>query len=278
MKFDPVKVNSTAPDAGYRVKYYIFNREDDRVDLSEQDIENLIDNSKNISCFANLKYMIPEYIEKYSVYPNRLLFKCNFEHHGEKKVHLSLEERIDWVNLCKLNKFLPDYVDEYFANTGNFVLKIENYTLPMTYIYLCMARYIQETPQFVRAVLHMVQEKGLGFLTAFSVASKFCIRNTGHHVIQLCRNYGNTAIVSYASYDLSESAKLFHYINQPNPKDTLKDMIERWKKGDKNHKLNIPNFSLYEKLACVKKSYTVKEEVIEENPEKVEDTLRCKAK
>ena len=222
--------------------------------------------------------MIPEFIQKYDKHPNRLLYTCKFEHHQDIKAHLTLRERVDWVDLCKSNKLLPDYVDEYFANTGNFVLKIENYTMPMIYIYLCMARYIQETPQFVRAVLHMVQEKGLGFLTAFSVASKFCIRNTGHHVINVCRNYGNTAVISYASYDLSESAKLFHYVNQTNLKDTLKDMLERWKKETKNNSINIPNFSLYEKLACIKKSYTVKEEVIEENPGKVEDTLRCKAK
>lgn len=39
MKFDQTKVNSTIADGGYKVRYYIFNREDDQVDLSEKDIK-----------------------------------------------------------------------------------------------------------------------------------------------------------------------------------------------------------------------------------------------
>ena len=133
--------------------------------------------------------MLTRFSLENQVWPNRLLFLCDFKKHLTSKRHTTIENREWWIETCKKHNFLPDYIADSFVKTGNLILKIDILDLKVMYIYLSTARLLQEEPYFVTAVEYLVKERGLGFYTAFAVASRCCISNKSHHVIPVGKQY-----------------------------------------------------------------------------------------
>jgi hypothetical protein len=193
MEIDLTQVDTIAINAPHFIEFAIFKDDSEEVEFSKSSViqeKPHITNDSNKACFAYLGTAIQKYKTKYNENPNRLVYRCYFKKHQKEKLHLSQEERERWISLCKEHKFMPDYIGDYFIKNGDFTIKLDKCTLSELYVYLNMARYIQEVPFFVRAVFYFMDSKNMGFLTAFSVSSTLCIVNAGHHVLPISRSYG----------------------------------------------------------------------------------------
>jgi len=87
-------------------------------------------------------------------------------------------------------------------------------------VQLLSARYVQEEPYFVRGVLSLINDTGLGFFTSFYIASVMLTYNSGHHIISKVRRYGlnnNTdinknTVEELNTFDFTHVAALSKYL------------------------------------------------------------------
>jgi len=115
---------------------------------------------------------------------------------------------------------MPKNIGEHFLKTMNYVVNLDTVSYNRLYMYLTAARYIQEMPAFVRAMVHLVDEVGIDFFIAFSIASTWCAHNTGHHIINVGRTYSLNGFrgdmndlkhQSFNQFSIVQSAKLAKY-------------------------------------------------------------------
>jgi len=113
-------------------------------------------------------------------------------------VELTKEDVINWINLCKKNKFLPKYIvpkDCFKTNKdgkvvrGFLTINIDT-DMPqsMLYLWLDSFRKLREDPGFVKAILYLCNDKKVNFFIAFVLATHFNITATGHHCLLLSKD------------------------------------------------------------------------------------------
>lgn len=255
-KFDISKIKQEAEPSSYMVEYYVYkNNGNYSVYITEEDVKNK-KYKKNTTkcCFSQLSTLLTAFSNEHKEWPNRLLFLCDFKKHGISKYHTTYEEMCWWITTCKKYKLLPDYINYEFAKTGNFILKIDTLDLNTIYIYLTVARYLQEEPCFVKAIKYLVDDKGMNFYTAFIVGSRCCIGNTGHHIIPVGRKYppsGNHNNINFiASYDLKYVIRLKKFLNKE--KSTKDTPLKNMKIGT-----SISSFNLHRQLGDIAVKETI---------------------
>ncbi len=186
-RFDENKMGYNQKPSENLTNFYIYKDSKKHTDLFTKEGEHKKNSAK--ACFSQLNNLLLEFSDTYKKWPDRLLFQCNFKLHSLQKLHVSYEEICWWCTICREHKLLPEYIGDEFAKTGKFRLIIDILDLRTLYIYLSMARYLQEEPYFVRAIKYLVCDKGINFYIAFAVASRCCICNSGHHVIRTHKKY-----------------------------------------------------------------------------------------
>ena len=203
------------------VEYYIYKNEKNYTEhFTKENIENnnlgYIKN-KSKYCFSQLPSMLHSFSIRYKEWPNRLLFMCDFKKHEKKEYHTTYEERCWWITICKKHKLLPNYINDPLAETGNLILKVNTLDLSTLYIYLSIVRYLQEEPYFIRAIKYLVVDKHMDFYIAFSVASRCCINNKGHHIIQIGKKYpsfdNHNNINLIDNYELNDIIRLKKFLD-----------------------------------------------------------------
>ena len=219
--FDKKKIIVNRTHEKYHITYYIF-RADEPVTSKEHMIslvgKQYITNG-NRACFAGFGSMVGEYKAKFKCKPNYVLFAVNKEL-PSAAVRLTDKEILRWSELCKENKIMPESVDENFSKTGCFCIDFSGISTSLLYIYLSAARYVQEEPTYVRAILHMIDDLKMGFYTAIGVATHFCINNDGHHILPQEKAYSifmkandlNTGDNILNKFDLYYASKLAGFI------------------------------------------------------------------
>ena len=165
-----------SPDR-YETDYYLTtDKEDlDAIEASKKTYKNT-----NRSCFANLLRELTVH-KKY----NRMLYKIVLRKAVDK------ETRIEWVNLCREHKLLPNYIEKENAISGRLVIYLDDKNLnpSLLYIYLSVFRCLFEDTSFVKAVLALVNKHKVNFFVAWTFASAFHIHNGGHSIIGMGRSY-----------------------------------------------------------------------------------------
>ena len=135
---------------------------------------------------------------------------------------------------------MPKNIGENFVENGSFDIEILDISPSLLYIYLVTARYVQEEPNFVKFLLSLMKDTGLGFFTSFGVASLACISNCGHHIIPVSKSYGlqkpeminredNSA---FLKFDLRDTGKLCKFLaHKANKQRTFKQIGKYGKAG-----------------------------------------------
>lgn len=233
--FDIEKVICNQNEPSYRVRYYVYK---DNTPYTEYFTKEMFEHknlkykkNNSTACFSQLSSMLCDFANKHEEWPNRLLFLCNFEHYNNTIDCATYDERLWWITTCKKYKLLPDYIGIEFVRTGNFIMRISNIDLNTLYVYLSIARYLQETPHFVKAIKYLVEDKNMDFYIAFAVASRCCVSGIGHHVIPISKQYPYTSekrnsINNIDTYNLDEVTRLKKFLEDRESikKTTLKDI------------------------------------------------------
>lgn len=115
----------------------------------------------------------------------------------ETSVKLSIEEALHWLELCKIYKLLPDYIEpkkcvkpviekesRIDLFTCSFVLDLDE-NQSTIYMYLDTFRHLKEDPGFVKAILYMHDECKMDFYIAYVLSSHLNIVGTGHHTLPI---------------------------------------------------------------------------------------------
>ena len=209
----------------YSTNFLLF-KTDKEVDLSSakylEDVRNSLPKGlmttlrKDSPCFAYLLHVFQKasygsLIDEYKAH-NKIAYYCkrdDLQAHGVNT--LTDDEVRAWIKLCVENKLL-DEIPDYFFKHYIVCLDLEKYCLPRLYIQLCALRYIQESPYFVRAMLKLVNDGGVGFFTAIMLATKVGIMNNGHHIIP--EGYFSKSLEDgFGNMDFLQSACLYHLVN-----------------------------------------------------------------
>jgi hypothetical protein len=103
-------------------------------------------------------------------------------------------------------------------------------SLEKMYGYLCMGRYPQEEPAYVRAILHMVDDHDIGFYSALEAATHFCGNNSGHHIVYKSAPYHRAKYKDVNEEEVREWFKfdLYH----------MAQFVKFMRGGDKNEPLS----------------------------------------
>ena len=233
--FDSEKIQLGHEHAEYNIKYCVFYSDVDTTNMKHaywlQHAKNVIENRSNRACFAGFRDMYNSHrITKKGKRPNRLRFFCNTLLHRKRSLHLSNNELRRWVELCTENKLMPSNMGEGFIKHHDYDISLDGISVNMLYVYLCSARYVQDEPFFVRSVIHMVDDCGMGFFTSIGVSTKFLTTNTGHHVINASKEYAiscgksglnDKEVEALNIFDLIGVAKLAKFVNGGDPGKTM---------------------------------------------------------
>lgn len=249
--FDENKFKLGLDHANYNIAYELFKSDVDTSEMSEKDVENLcgvIEKRTNQACFSNFSTTYSDYFKKTGCRPNRIRFFCEPKKHNKEFTHLSKKEIKRWVELCKKNNIMPNNIGKNFLNNNIYDICFEDISLETCYIYLCSGRYVQEEPYFVRGVLHLIEDHGLGFFTAFCLATYYQTSNTGHHILPFSRNYS----ASQMPETLNKPTKggfgnSFNFISAAK----LANFVHGGDKGKciKNVRLPLPFVNLHDELS-----------------------------
>jgi len=186
VKIDSTKV-ADAQDGGHRVKYSIYHEKGDNIKvMTDAELKKKnIAIKKNI-CYAGLKNEVkPKH--------NRLMYFIQKEHMPEG---LPMIKRIAWIKLAVRNKLLPKYILKQNLEGDRFVIKIDNISPSLLYVYLSTIRNVQENPRFVKNVLILHKTYKMDYASAFVVASKFNLRNSWHSIIGIGKDYTNSSNIN----------------------------------------------------------------------------------
>lgn len=221
IEFNKEKIDLRAGSPTYRVNYYICYVPGNKINFTAEEMKLKkwkYKENDNKSCFADFKNMMPTFGNTHKKSANRILYICDKKFGNVKSyLHLTDEEIERWVEMCKPNRLMPKNIGKHFLETMNYIVNLERVSYPRLYMYLTAARYIQEMPAFVRAMVHLVDEVGLDFFIAFGIASGYTATNSGHHIIPTTRVYSlngfngdmnKTNLPVFNQYNLTYSAKL----------------------------------------------------------------------
>ena len=221
-----------------------------------------IENS-NRSCFAAAGAMLHSFIKEPPNQPaNIVLYKCLYDRC--KQNNLVEDDRRKWIDLCKENKLLPEYINsKSLASTGDFLVVIDSIGMNRLYLYLSCIRYMQDVPTFCKAVLDLVED-GIGFFVAFLIATVLCIKHTNHHIIpQGCEYFVSAKEndILNTKVDLGEAVALHTFVNS-----TDKEMLD---KISEIQRITLKSFIDSHKISG--KIFTIKEAM--KNAKKLEEMI-----
>lgn len=234
MNFDKKKIDIISVGRPYKVVYHLLESNLPAAEIDHKCLKGhkYVSNT-NKACFAQLSRQPWDGIPK----ANRIYFECDLNQKKDKR--LSEDEIHEWIGLCQAEGILPVVNGDFFENKG-VCLSMEDVSPDRLYLQLCYLRHVQESPWFIRAVLHMVNDLGMGFYTAMTPASLFCMDNPGHHFLNIYRAYGLNweGIEEMKNIDLKNSKKLYKFVNTS-------------KKDDEKTKA-VRGFNIHNMIAIIK--------------------------
>jgi len=151
---------------------------------------------------------------------NRLAYKPVFETKNKRNV-LNKTDIKRWYKIAIENKLLPDYVSpSHFDKT--FVLDLENISPSLLFVYLCTIRNVEEEPDFVRSVVHLVDQRGMAMFAAIVLVTKLTFNKSLHHYMSFGKYYGTELNINRVRMELKFMISLKRYLKEPRKDDKRK--------------------------------------------------------
>ena len=147
-------------------------------------------------------------------------------------VKLTRHEKKAWIKMAKRYNLLPPYVNVTSIRTRKVVFDIEHLSPSQLYMYISSFRYLREDPGFVRAMVYLVEKKGMNFYIAFVLASRVCLNQVGHNIIDVARPYANRANFDELKLHIKWMIALRRYSDNPKKYDERKmhyNGDDRWR-------------------------------------------------
>ena len=175
------KIIKVDRNRGHNVKYHLYKEDGDGI---TREVPSQVKTNSNTVCFANLMSELKGLTEV-----NRIMYLGK----DIGKDAVDATERTYWIRLCKDHGFLPEYVEEEWAEDRRYVLRLNDQEMnpSLLYIYLSCFRSMQEDPGFIRAMLYLVPCYRMDFAAGWCLASALSITNSWHNIVQIGRNYGS---------------------------------------------------------------------------------------
>lgn len=210
-------------NAGYNVKYR----------LHDSTVEKDVDLSKEgyFACYSN----VFRDLKSKSGKMDRITTEFTAE---ATTVTLTMEEAIQWVEICKKHKMMPSYIvaKDCIRPTQSrsinamfdchLTLDIEDQYQDIIYLYLDTFRHLREDPGFVKAILYLHVDMCMNFYMAYILSSHLNIGGTGHHAVQVCKGvYSYNKPVPVKATDnlnLMAVRALYRFLYDPAVKRTYK--------------------------------------------------------
>ena len=204
----------------YSVKYFVYRDDSKRLVRSPNPVAN-----KNFTtvqelngvCFSGLLSALYKG-KKEGV--NRVSYTANPD---VAPFALTPVEKEQWIRMCKKHGLLPAYTPLACAKDYVFVVKVdESLPVSLLYCHMCCFRSIVEMPDFVRAMVYLVNKIKMNFFAAWLLASKTCVDsgNSIHHVGEWSRNYmTDKTTANDMQINLAPIVSLFLYTRDPSKYD-----------------------------------------------------------
>ncbi len=193
---DPKMVSGSYPRGANNVQYWVYkdarrhswNSIQVPGDKNDPEVQKLIGKKHEHVCFAGLKNVLTKDHD-------RMQYKVV---KGPFKPLLTPEEEKSWIKIARSNGLLPKYVVNKVSETGMMVIDLKQKVMSpsLLYIYLSTLRNLREDKSFVRAMVYMVEEMNVDFWPAFVIASVICMESSGHHIMNISRQYCSTPDVN----------------------------------------------------------------------------------
>jgi len=212
---DITKVRDTT-DGGHNVIYCVYHEKGDETKpLKDKEIRER--NIRKIShvCFASLRTNVKKG-------DNRIMYFVQKQCMPEP---LSMIKRITWIKMAVKNKLLPEYILDQNLEGDRFVIKLDDISPSLLYVYLSTIRNVQENPRFVKNVVTLVKTYKMDYVSAFVTASKFNLGNSWHSIIGEGKSYGSgtsSNINNMKNISISLIICLKRYIEDPIKHDKRK--------------------------------------------------------
>jgi hypothetical protein len=207
----------------------------------------------NTACFAELPGMLKMFFSHNKVCANRLLYKVSFT---KPNSNLTKTEIRKWAALCKKEFLLPGYAEKHFVKDGNLVIRLENLDINTLYIYLSMARYCEDEPYIIKTTLYFVEELGMRFLPALTLALACTGYGMGHAILPITKlnevqgvfvgkpSKIKNEIFNKLKIPINYAIELRKLVfNGPKEEEKIANVLKEVVKGTKRF-----NFSLHQKL------------------------------
>jgi hypothetical protein len=195
-----------AKGVSYQLDNWLFNDSSNEVRIPEKPSEEKAALNDKCICLRTL----PKYLKEESY--NRIWFK-------PLKNRLTRKESIRWLTLACQHKLLPDYIN---PKQEAFVFKLGPDVPPiLLYIYLTTPRQMEEEPEFIKAVLYLVDEHDMDFYCALVIAARTVLYNSWHMYIE-CERWSSMPIpkdISLAKFSLKSIVGLRRFLNNPTKYD-----------------------------------------------------------
>lgn len=207
----------------HKVRYFLYKHDGDKVSVPKE-----TDGGEKLTDYPEAKFITGVCFS--GLLRGAADGECNRLYYpmpdDENNIRLTLDEKKEFIRLCKQNKLLPSYVRLNWIreNESKLVLDLEGITVSLLYMYVCTFRYIREDPGFVRALVYLVKKKGANFFSAYVLASKVCLSAGGHATLSNnnLRAYMKGSNPDTAPIDTRFIMGLYMYVNSPEEYDKRK--------------------------------------------------------
>lgn len=140
---------------------------------------------------------------------NRIYYKPRLE--PDKNI-LTKDCAKEWIVIAVKNGLLPEYVKPSGIDKG-FVLNLDNLSPSLLYVYLCMIRFVEEDPDFVRSTVYLVSKKKMNMYAAIVIGTMLMCSNSGHHFFRFTKQFGVNPNINRCSVDLKYMISLKRFID-----------------------------------------------------------------
>jgi hypothetical protein len=219
---DPKKIVADMMCGAYAVTFSVFIDNEKKPAFTPDEIKKRCkyELAENRACFASLRRIIGSFMKKNEgEKPTHMLFALNYEWCGRPQFYLDVETRQWWIDLCQKHGVMPKEIGKDVAETGHYKIRISDLDMNQIYLYLWAARLMHEEPYYVTNMHYLIEEIGLDFFVAMGVASCYCIRGSGHNIMDTTRGYGSTK--GLTAFDISQAMAVPRFLREYKPKKTV---------------------------------------------------------
>jgi len=181
---EPVEVKKTVADFRFNheagisgVTYHTFKDKDKKISIPDTIAG--VDGAKRYmgACFSNLSYQIDHQYKTH----NRIHYQPKFDVLDKKEV-------VEWIDFCVAQGILPEYIEPKSVLKG-MVLNLSG-PRSLTYVHLCLIRFVSEEPTICRAVMHLVKEEKVNVFAALVLTARTLTCGANHHFLEAGSGWG----------------------------------------------------------------------------------------